>query len=128
PVAGLADGDLAAVGQGTNDVEQLARGNRDLAVLGVIDGAARDHFDLEVGTGQRQLAVLDQGQQVREHRQGLPAFDHVDDLRQRLEEGFSLQTETHAGGVPLALALEMDKYRKRWRWCPEIRWKTYSSH
>src|SRR3546814_5800448 len=103
-VAGLRDGDLAAVGQGADDVEQLARRDRGLAVLGVVDGAARDHFDFEVGARQRQLPVLDLHQQVGQHGQGLASFDDVDNLAQRLEEYFALQTETHAGSFPYALA------------------------
>ena len=99
-------GDLAAVGQGADDLEQLARRDRGLAVLGVVDGMPGDHLDFEVGAGQRQLAVLDLHQQVGQDRQGLPAFDDVDDLRQRLQEDFALQAETHADPLPLCLALK----------------------
>src|SRR3546814_13108967 len=72
--------------------------------LGVVDGAGRDHFDFEVGARQRQLPVLDLHQQVGQHGQGLASFDDVDHLAQRLDEYFALQTETHAGSFPYALA------------------------
>src|SRR5690606_36773045 len=95
-VPGLGDGDLAAVGQGANDVEQLARGDGGLAILGIVHRAARDHLHFQVGAGQRQLSSRDLGEQVGQHGQGLPAFDDVDHLRERLQEGFALQAETHA--------------------------------
>jgi len=94
-VAALADGDPAAVGQGPHDLEQLAGGNRDLAVLGVLNRGPRHHFHFKVGTGQRELAIAHPGQEVGQHRQGLPAFDHVDDLRQWLQQDFALQGEPH---------------------------------
>src|SRR5690606_31915589 len=93
-------------GQGTDDVEQLARRDRGLTVLGVVDRGAGDHLDLKVGTGQRQLPVLDLYQQVGQHGQGLASFDDVDHLAQRLQENFALQTETHAGSFLDALALK----------------------
>ena len=105
-VPGLADGHLAAIGKGANDVEQLARGNRGFAILRVVDGAARNHLHFQIGTGQRQLAVLYLNQEVRQYRQRLPAFDHVDHLGQGLEESFALQTETHECWSPFALDFE----------------------
>ena len=86
---------LAAIGQGTHDLEQLARRDRDLAVLGVVDRCTGHHLDFQIGAGQRQLAIPHLRQQVGQDRQGLPAFDHVDDLRQRLQQDFALQGEPH---------------------------------
>ena len=99
-VARLRDRDLAAIGQGTDDLEQLTGGDRRLAVLRVVDGMARDHLHLQVRTRQRELTIAHLHQQVGENRKGLPAFDDIDDLRQRLQEDFALQAETHAVGFP----------------------------
>ncbi len=52
-------------------------GNGDFTVLTVIDHCTRHHFHFEVGAGQRELAVAHLCKQVGQHRQGLPAFDHV---------------------------------------------------
>ena len=52
------------------------------------------------------MPALDLDQEIGEDRQGLPTFDHVDDLRQRLQESFALQTETHVVLAPYALDLE----------------------
>ena len=94
-VAALADGDLAAIGQGAHDFEQLARRNRGFAVLGFIHRHPRHHLHFQIGTSQRQLAVLHPHQQVGQHRQGLPTFDHVDHLCQWLQQDFALQGEPH---------------------------------
>ena len=94
------DRDLAAVGQGTDDLEQLARRDRGLAVLRVVDGMAGDHLHFQVRAGQRELPCAHLHQQVGENREGLPAFDDIDDLRQRLQEDFALQAETHAVRFP----------------------------
>jgi hypothetical protein len=100
-VALLGDGDLAAVGQGAHDLEQLARRDGGFTVLGIVDRGTRDHLDLEVGTGQRQLALAHLDQQVGQHRQGLPTLDHVDHLRQRLEQDLALQGKPHVNPLPL---------------------------
>jgi len=102
-VTGLRDGDPAAVGQGTDDLEQLAGGDGGLAVLGIFHRDPRHHFHFQVRAGQRQLSVLDLNQEISQNRQGLAAFDHVDDLCQRLEKGFALQCETHVVPCPYAL-------------------------
>jgi hypothetical protein len=39
-----------------------------------------------------------------EDRQGLPAFDHTDDLLHRFEQGFALSAEAHVGS-PKVLSL-----------------------
>ncbi|WP_246432422.1 hypothetical protein [Xanthomonas theicola] len=46
---------------------------------------------------------MDLDQEVGQDRQGLAAFDHIDDLRQWLQEGFALQCETHVVPCPYAL-------------------------
>jgi hypothetical protein len=51
------------------------------------------------------LPALHLDQEIGEDRQGLPTFYHVDDLRQRLQESFALQTETHVVLAPYALDL-----------------------
>ncbi len=101
-LAGLRHGHAAAVGQGADDLEQLACRNRGFAVLRILDRDAGDHFHFQVGTGQRQLAALYLDQEVGQNRKGLTAFNHVDDLGQRLEEGFALQCETHVVSCPYA--------------------------
>ena len=95
-VAGQAQGDAGAVGQGPDDLEQLARRDRGLAVLGVLDRAARHHFHFQVGARHGQATALDLHQQVGQHGQGLASLDDVDDLLQGFEEGFARQAETHA--------------------------------
>ena len=102
-VTGLRDGNPAAVGQGADDLEQLAGGNGGFAVLGIFNRDPRHHLHFQVGTGQRQLAVLHLDQEIGQNRKGLAAFDHVDDLCQRLEKGFALQCETHVVPCPYAL-------------------------
>ena len=92
-----------AVRQRANDVEQLAGRDGGLAILGIFDRTARDHLDFQIGAGQRELPVLHLHQEIRQYRQGLPAFDHVDHLGQGLEESFALQTETHECWGPFAL-------------------------
>jgi hypothetical protein len=89
------EADLAAVRQGAHDLEQFAGRNRGFAGFGVLERGARDHFHFEVRAGQRQTLVLDRHQQVGQHRQGLPTLDHIDHLLQRLEQHFTLNTETH---------------------------------
>ena len=60
------------------------------------------------------VAVLDLDEEVGQHGQCLAAFDHIDHLGQRLEEGFALQCETHV--VPCPYALKMWNKSKAW-WC-----------
>jgi len=95
-VAGLRHRDLAAVGQGADDLEQLARRDRRFTVLGIVHRLAGDHFDFQVGTGQRELSAPHLHQQVVQHRQGLSPLDHVDHLREWFQEDFALQAEAHA--------------------------------
>ncbi|MNS89747.1 hypothetical protein D3C72_1237680 [compost metagenome] len=102
-VTSLRDGDPAAIGQCADDLEQLAGGNGGFAVLGIFNRDPRHHLHFQVGTGQRQLAVLHLHQEIGQNRKGLAAFDHVDDLCQRLEKGFALQCETHVVPCPYAL-------------------------
>ena len=104
-VAGLADGDLAAIGQGADDFEQLPGRDGGFPILRVFDGDAGDHFHFQIRAGQRQQTALHLHQEIGQYRQGLSALDHVDDLGQRLQECFAVQTETHIDGRPYALAL-----------------------
>jgi len=97
PLAGLLEIDLDAVGQGTADVEQLACRDRDLARVEAVGDHARHHFDLEIRAGEGHALRAHRHQQVRQHRQGLPAFHHTHDLAQRLEQDFALDAETHEG-------------------------------
>jgi hypothetical protein len=99
-VAGLAHRDLAAVGQRADDLEQLARRNGGLAGDRILDPGPGDHLDFEIGAGEREQIAFDAGEQIGQDRQGLPAFDHVDDLSERLQEDFALQTETHVVRFP----------------------------
>ncbi len=92
----LADRHPAAIREGPDDVEELPRGDGGLSVPGVLHRDPGDHLDFQVGTRQRQLPVADLYQEVGQHREGLATFDHVDDLRQRLEKHFALQAETHS--------------------------------
>ena len=110
-LAALADRDPAAIGQCAHDLEQLAGRDGRLAVLGVIDRGPGHHFHFQVGTGQGKLVVLHLDQEVGQNGQGLPAFNHVDDLGQGLEKGFALQSETH-GNPCLGLQERMwNKYK-----------------
>ena len=102
-VPALADRDPAAIREGADDVEQLACRNGDLAVLRILRSGARNHLDFQVGAGQRQLTAVDADQQVRQDRQGMPAFDHIDDLRQRLQQDFALQGKPHVDPSPFWL-------------------------
>src|SRR5690606_41222554 len=64
----------------------------------------------------RQLPVRDLGQQVGQNRQRLPAFDDVDHLRERLQESFALQAETHAWDSCGKASGIRKKLEKRWGW------------
>ncbi len=99
-VAILADGDTAAVGQSTHDLEQLACGDRGFTILRLFHGHARNHFDFEIGAGHRQLAGMHLDQQVGQYRQGMPALDDIDDLCQWLEQNFALQGKPHVNPRP----------------------------
>ena len=65
-VAGLGHGDLAAVGQGTHDVEELARRDRGFPGFGVLRVGAGNHFDFQIRAGQRDPAIGHLQQQVGE--------------------------------------------------------------
>jgi len=101
-LAGLVELDRDAVGQRTHDVEQLPRRHRDLAGIEILRLGPRDHLDFEIRTRQRNTARIDIDQEVRQHRQRLPALDDTDDLLQTSKEGFPLNAESH---VALILSL-----------------------
>ena len=126
-LTGLADRDPTAVGQCAHDLEQLAGRDGGFAILGVVDRGAGHHFHFQVGTGQGKLAVLHLDQEVGQNGQGLPAFNHVDDLGQGLEKGFALQSETH-GNPCLGLQERMwNKYKSGGAGGGENLWKTAST-
>ena len=50
---------------------------------------------------QREQPALHLHEQVGQHRQRLPAFDDVDDLRERLEEDFPLKRKAHLDPIPV---------------------------
>ena len=102
PVAVLLDLDLGPVGQGAADIEQLACRNRHFAFDQVIRRGARDHLDLEVGTGERHLRATHVDQQIRQYRQGLAPFDDANDLLQRFQQGFPRQNEAHDWSLPVS--------------------------
>ena len=85
------------------DVHQLARRHGNLTGLAsIFQGNATHQFDFQVGTGQRQLLILDDQQYVGEHRQGLASFDDAGYQLQGFQQGFALNGEMH-GPVPCLL-------------------------
>ncbi len=101
-LAVLLELDLHAIGQRPDDIEQLACGHRDLACFEIVGLGARDHFDLEIRTRQRDTRRIDVDQQVGEHRQRLTSLDDTDDLLQTSQKCFPLNAESH---VALFLSL-----------------------
>ena len=55
----------------------------------------RRHLDFEIRSGERHALAIRDDQQIRQHRQRLPALDHADHLLQRFEQGFALNAESH---------------------------------
>jgi hypothetical protein len=84
-----------------HDVEQFARWDGDFAIDQFVGVGRSDHFDFEVGAGERELAVAHFDQKVGEYRQRLATFDYSDDLLQGFKQSFSLDAELHVCAFPI---------------------------
>ena len=110
-VAGMAEYDFAAIGQGAHDVEKFAGGNGDFTVLAIIDAATCRQLHFEIRAFQTQLPVFHLHQQIAQHRKGLSAFNHIHDLLQGFQKGFTGEAKTHSG-IPMTKV----NYSNWWWW------------
>jgi len=87
--------DLASIGQGPNDIHELARRNSGFSRRFWLQSHSGNHFHFEISGGKRNSIVVGHYKQIRQHRQGLPSFNNTHDLLQWFKQSFTLCAELH---------------------------------